>query len=85
MTDYITPPCEREWTPEEREQFLGRCIRGACKYPECENAAMGVCCHCDAPFCSDHGTRGGDRQMENVGAVAVPSQCWLHGGFNADE
>ena len=46
---------------------------------------------CDAGFCSDHGSRGGDRDGGSnpngspYGAYAVPSVCWQHGGFNVDE
>ena len=46
---------------------------------------------CDAGFCSDHGSRGGDREGGTnpngspYGAYAVPSVCWQHGGFNVDE
>lgn len=33
---------------------------------------------------ADHGTIGGDRQVQDVGAVAYPSACWMCGGFDAD-
>ena len=45
---------------------------------------IGHCDNCDTPFCSDHGTLGGDVQVEDVGTVARPSLCWQCGGFNAD-
>lgn len=49
----------------------------------CEGEAKGHCDSCNATFCSDHGSVGGDRETEG-GLVAVPSQCWVCGGFNAD-
>jgi hypothetical protein len=56
-----------------------------CDYFECLCPAIQRCEECEAAFCSDHGTGGGDRQVQDVGAVAVPGRCWKHGGFNADE
>jgi len=56
-----------------------------CGYDECPCTAVGRCEKCDAAFCSDHGSLGGDRQVSEVGPVAVPSACWRHGGFNVDE
>lgn len=51
----------------------------------CERDAEYSCDSCDAPFCSDHGSKGGDRDgYDTVGAYAVPSQCWRCGGFDAD-
>ena len=61
-----------------------------CDYPECPCPAITTCDNCDAAFCSDHGSRGGDREGGTnadgspYGAYAVPSQCWKCGGFNAD-
>jgi hypothetical protein len=55
-----------------------------CAYDGCAELAVACCDPCDAPFCADHGSRGGDRQVENVGAVAYPAACWRCGGFNAD-
>jgi hypothetical protein len=59
-------------------------VRG-CEYPGCDQLSVGYCDLDDNYFCSDHGTVGGDRQVQDVGAVAYPSQCWNCGGFNADE
>lgn len=53
-----------------------------CSYGLCEREPAGIC-ECGLPFCSDHGSVGGDRDTEG-GPVAVPSQCWKCGGFNAD-
>jgi hypothetical protein len=41
----------------------------------CSEDAVGTCDHCDKPFCEEHGTPGGDRQVQDVGAVAYPSTC----------
>jgi hypothetical protein len=58
-----------------------------CAFPGCFNIADSICecCNDEHLFCGDHGTLGGDRQVQDVGAVAVPSACWKCGGFNADE
>ena len=62
-----------------------------CAYPGCDEKAAHGCDNCDAHFCSDHGSKGGDREggcNDNgscYGAYAVPSVCWKCGGFNADE
>lgn len=50
----------------------------------CGEPATSHCEHCDTPFCNEHGTAGGDQLVQEVGAVAFPSQCWRCGGFNAD-
>lgn len=55
-----------------------------CEYEECPCPAVYCCDNCNTDFCTDHGSQGGDRQVEEVGAVAYPSQCWKCGGFNAD-
>ena len=58
-----------------------------CQYPGCCEEGVSHC-ECDkeeTSFCSDHGSRGGDSQVQDVGAVAYPSMCWKCGGFNADE
>lgn len=54
-----------------------------CEHPACGDAAPGSCDECDAHFCRDHGTVGGDRQTD-AGAMAYPSVCWKCGGYNAD-
>lgn len=51
---------------------------------KCEAQPAFECDQCLRHFCSDHGTPGGDRQVQDVGAVAYPSLCWLCGGFDAD-
>jgi hypothetical protein len=56
-----------------------------CAYYTCSSFAVASCDHCDRGFCSDHGSIGGDRQVEDVGAVAYPSECAKCGGFNVDE
>lgn len=48
--------------------------RGCCA-PDCGDDAPYECENCGKPFCSDHGQRGGDRQVQDVGAVAYPSIC----------
>lgn len=42
----------------------------------CLEDAPYTCDHCDKPFCAEHGVKGGDRQVQDVGAVAYPSTCW---------
>lgn len=55
-----------------------------CQFLGCAEMERSQCDHCDTSFCEDHGTIGGDRQVQEVGAVAYPSECWKCGGFNAD-
>jgi len=63
----------------------------SCQHPNCLILASSEvhkyqCDICNTPFCSDHGTAGGDREgREGEVAQAYPSQCWKCGGFNADE
>ena len=57
-----------------------------CQFEGCERLAEYQCDLCNAPFCSDHGTPGGDRDGgEGRLTEAYPSVCWRCGGFNADE
>ncbi len=62
-------------------------MSGVCFYPGCDEPAVSECETClqSNRFCSDHGSRGGDAQVQEVGAVAYPSRCADCGGFNADE
>lgn len=47
-----------------------------CYSPECpENEDLYECEGCGHWFCAEHGQRGGDRQVQDVGAVAYPSLC----------
>jgi hypothetical protein len=46
-----------------------------CAVPDCEDTAIATCDSCDRPFCEEHGQRGGDRQIQDVGPVAYPSLC----------
>lgn len=55
-----------------------------CEHPNCDRSGTASCDQCNRYFCSDHGTAGGDRQIQDVGAVAFPSICWDCGGFNVD-
>jgi hypothetical protein len=55
-----------------------------CDYPDCSEVAKHSCDSCENWFCVDHGTKGGDRQVQDVGAVAYPACCWNCGGYNAD-
>jgi hypothetical protein len=56
-----------------------------CTYPDCLNPHATECECCGKEnFCDDHGTHGHDKQVQDVGSVAVPAQCWKCGGFNAD-
>lgn len=55
-----------------------------CDRPGCDCHAECSCEFCNSYFCSDHGTKGGDRQIQDVGAVAYPTLCWACGGFDAD-
>ena len=55
-----------------------------CDYPDCGERRISACEICDAWFCSDHGSRGGDRETPGYAAVAEPAVCWKHGGYNAD-
>lgn len=52
----------------------------SCGHPACEMNHVSHCDHCDTPFCEEHGRVGGDRQVQEVGAVAYPSECWKCGG-----
>ena len=62
-----------------------------CGHSLCSESAACSCDICDTPFCSDHGSRGGDREGGSnpngspYGAYAVPGVCWKCGGYNADE
>ena len=47
-----------------------------CQHPNCLEESEYECEGCDLHFCEDHGQRGGDRQVQDVGAVAYPSLCW---------
>lgn len=43
---------------------------------DCLQQSVAYCDNCDKPFCDNHqGQRGGDRQVQDVGAVAYPSLC----------
>ena len=55
-----------------------------CDHAGCIEEAHSCCDNCDTRFCEDHGTKGGDRQVQDVGAVAYPAVCWKCGGYNAD-
>ena len=55
-----------------------------CSKPECGEPTKRVCDFCDRPFCGDHGSKGGDIQVQDVGPVAYPSMCWACGGFDLD-
>lgn len=47
-----------------------------CDAPGCNEPAIACCDNCDHYFCEEHcGQRGGDRQVQDVGAVAYPSLC----------
>lgn len=73
-------------------EILARHLAGAkpCAFNGCEARAE-ICCECGLTVCEDHGTRGGDREGGTTdsgrcyGAYAVPSACYQHGGYNADE
>jgi hypothetical protein len=41
----------------------------------CTEKAVACCDICDHWFCGEHGSPGGDRQVQGVGAVAYPSVC----------
>ena len=69
----------------EAIRALERNPKAMCERPDCDAEAAHCCDLCDKRFCSDHGSKGGDRQIQDVGAVAYPSQCWACGGFDADE
>lgn len=46
-----------------------------CFSADCNEVAHYQCENRDAWFCIDHGQVGGDRQVQDVGAVAYPSIC----------
>ena len=48
----------------------------ACEHPSCGEPAESCCDQCDRWFCAEHGQKGGDRQVQDVGAVAYPALCW---------
>lgn len=45
------------------------------KNGKCYESAHYQCENCDNWFCAEHGQKGGDRQVQDVGAVAYPSLC----------
>lgn len=58
-----------------------------CAHRDCGRQAESHCDTCidDTPFCSDHGSVGGDREGDETSlCVAVPARCWKCGGFNVD-
>ena len=57
-----------------------------CEQHHCLRLAEYQCDHCNKHFCSDHGTKGGDREGDETSlTVAVPSMCWRCGGFDVDK
>lgn len=47
-----------------------------CYVTGCIEDVIASCDNCDSSFCEDHcGQHGGDRQVQDVGAVAYPSLC----------
>jgi hypothetical protein len=48
---------------------------GICPFSGCREFAEYRCDNCDSWFCCDHGSKGGDRQVQDVGAVAYPACC----------
>lgn len=66
-------------------------MKWLCGFPNCHEKAISQCENCDTHFCDDHGSVGGDREGGTnpngspYGAYAVPSCCFRHGGYNADE
>lgn len=60
-------------------------LPSTCVYVTCYEPGVYECDKCGSRFCSDHGSAGGDRQVQDVGPVAYPSSCWKCGGYNADE
>jgi hypothetical protein len=46
-----------------------------CYHPECWEPAPHQCEGCERYFCDDHGQRGGDHQVQDVGAVYYPEMC----------
>lgn len=62
-----------------------------CSYTNCTELRASACEECNRNFCADHGTASHDRDGGSNpngsphGAYAVPSACWMHGGFNVDE
>ena len=65
--------------------ILGGSAHFLCDYDGCGVESVSSCDECDGRFCSDHGSKGGDREGgEGEPARAVPALCFQHGGFNAD-
>jgi hypothetical protein len=46
-----------------------------CYVADCGETDVLECENCGKKFCRDHGQAGGDRQVQDVGAVAYPSLC----------
>ena len=46
------------------------CYHGVCMETDTQQ-----CDACDKWFCLEHGQQGGDRQVQDVGAVAYPAIC----------
>lgn len=76
------------WTINTANRIAGVPVcapKDICQREGCTKCTGVVLCdQCDTPFCPDHGTPGGDMQVQDVGAVARPSICWKCGGFDVD-
>jgi hypothetical protein len=54
-----------------------------CSFDGCPEHGSTECDNCEARFCGDHGSEGGDDSPHDD-AIARPSICFQCGGFNAD-
>ena len=62
------------WGSAEALTSWPKAVRG-CKGEDCDELGRYQCDGCDTWFCEDHGQKGGDRQVQDVGAVAYPALC----------
>jgi hypothetical protein len=46
-----------------------------CDAADCWDEAAAQCENCESWFCGEHGSKGGDRQVQDVGPVAYPACC----------
>jgi hypothetical protein len=46
-----------------------------CYQKGCLEVGTHHCDDCEEMFCEEHGQKGGDRQVQDVGAVAYPALC----------
>lgn len=79
MRDLLAEGSSAPWSTEwvERVRKLLQALK-CCYHPDCASQERLSQCEnylCGKWFCEEHGDPGGDRQVQDVGAVAYPSIC----------